>query len=225
MILVRTTMMVAVAALVLAVALPVPADDSESDLIKTEWLSYLGPNQVVPTILLGDVWVASAPCDEAGIGGVAFCETLQNETKPDRVAINVRDDLGPRVGFYYEFWNSTAGEVLWWGYACGHVNDLVPHTGQGGNTFDLDPDELVVIPDTLESLVLGQSMSIPSHRLPGEPVIDEANEALENLTGEENLIPYETPGIGGIPAPCGSPTLGTATVTVTWRYNATVFQD
>lgn len=177
-------MILAVAALVLTVALPVPADEHVE--IETEWLTYTGTNLGIPTLVAGTLWVSPSTCDEAGVAGVKFCDALDpdlnNETErgyPDRVAINVRDDMGPRVGFAYQFVNATTGSILWSGFSCGHVNELVPHTDQGPEAdpfFDQNATELRVFPDALESALL-----------------------------------------------CGSPTISTGTVVVTWRYNATVF--
>lgn len=165
-------MILAVAALVLTVALPVPADEHVN--IETEWLTYAGTNQGIPVLIQPDIYLPPPECDVPGTGGVKFCETLQNETlgHPDHAAINVRDDEGPRVGFVYRFVNETSGAILSSGSACGHVNDRVPHEGNGSNQ---NATELQVYPDLLTSAML-----------------------------------------------CGSPTIYTGTVVVTWRYIGTV---
>jgi hypothetical protein len=177
-------MMLAVAALVLSAAIPAPA--SHEDVLRTDWLDYAVTNTQVPVDeltlgIFGKIHPEpiSAPCDEAGIGGVRFCEGLQrtaNDTMPNYVNIDVRDDLGPRVGFYYKF-ESASGSTLRQGYACGNVNYYVPHSdlGSENKTAPWFPDAvaLVVTPDIWTSAQL-----------------------------------------------CGSPTVVTGTVTVTWRYDS-----
>lgn len=144
---------IAFACLLVFATIGAHANDDQS--VTTESLAYTGTNAVEP-LLLGPLLPADAECDEPGMLGVRFCHALQpwnhgddNATYPDRVTIHVRDDLGPRVGFHYEFRNTTSGDVLSSGRACGLVHAPVPHIGPMGIAGSQNATELLVVPDTI----------------------------------------------------------------------------